>query len=94
MLMTEHARIRMSQRAIKADDINIALVYGEKKRSHGRYQYILTDRAIARSPFIRRVDRLRGLCVIVDTSSCIITVKWLFDVRHHPGILRKQRLVA
>lgn len=75
-----HAIRRMQQRAISEDAIQIALQYGQKTYSHGRQCFTLTDRILLKTPYAKRCDKLRGLCVVVGSTGDVVTVKWKFTV--------------
>lgn len=83
-----HSETRSHQRGISTGAIDVALQYGEKEHTHGSFAFVLTDRALRRSPLANQADRLRGLRVVVAPSGRIITVEWYVRVAKRPGPLR------
>lgn len=95
MEMSAHAIKRGHQRAISEPDVRLALIYGQRRWSHGDQCFTLTDRALRDTPYETQCDRLRGLCVVVAGDGMVRTVKWDFEVARRPGVLRRaQRLAA
>lgn len=71
MTLTKHARQRMQERRIAAEQIEMALFYGEKFPSRGVWVYALSERCGA---YPTRLPRcLRGLVVVVDEAKRVLT---------------------
>ena len=80
--LTEHARQRMQQRAVRPWMVAAALQWGIAMAHHGHLCYIVTDKGLETAPFEGAQEQLRGLCVVVNPAEgCIVTVKWLFHLR-------------
>ncbi|MFN4179964.1 MAG: DUF4258 domain-containing protein [Armatimonadota bacterium] len=93
LLLSEHARIRMHQRAIKPWMVEVALTYGETIfDGHGCIRYTVTDKALENTPYEDDREQLRGLCVVVSLSDgAIVTVEWVHNLRRkypHPKLFR------
>ena len=86
-----HAAIRLNQRGIGLDDLQIALDCGTKRRSHGDWVFLLTDRALQNTAHEKHCDRLRGLCLVITTGNVVRTVKWDRQCRARGGILRRSK---
>lgn len=83
LLLSEHARKRMHQRAIKPWMVEVALNYGEEVfDGHGCVRFIVTDRTLKNTPYESEREKLRGLCVVVDMSEgSVVTVEWVYQLR-------------
>lgn len=83
LLLSEHARTRMHQRAIKPWMVEVALTYGEPIfDGHGCIRYTVTDKALENTPYEDNREQLRGLCVVVSLSDgAIVTVEWVYNLR-------------
>lgn len=92
--MSAHALKRGHQRAISRADIDLALMYGRRKRSYGDFCFTLTDRALRDTPHEALCDRLRGLCVVLSGDGTVRTVKWDGRTTRRPGVLRRALRVA
>ncbi|MEZ8221526.1 protein of unknown function (DUF4258) [Candidatus Fervidibacteria bacterium JGI MDM2 JNZ-1-D12] len=93
LTLSEHARKRMHQRAIKPWMVEIALNYGEAIfDGRGCIRYTVTDKALENTPYESNREQLRGLCVVVSLSDgTIVTVEWVHNLRRkypHPNFLR------
>ncbi len=86
-----HARTRLSQRGIDLNDLQIALNCGTRRRSHGNWVLLLTDRALQNTEHEKKCDRLRGLCLVITTDNVVRTVKWDNQCRDRGGILRRSK---
>lgn len=83
-----HATARLKQRGIHWDDLQIALTFGARRRSHGDWIFLLTDRALQNTAHEKECDRLRGLCLVVTADKVVRTVKWDRQCRARGGVLR------
>lgn len=74
--LTEHAIQRMSQRGIKANDIELVMDYGKEIYAKGVIYYVLGKKEVKRySKQVPRLKQLEGIRVITSTHNCdIITV--------------------
>jgi hypothetical protein len=88
LTLSDHAAIRMQQRGITQRMILIALDCGECIHSHDALCVRVTERSLCGTRHAAESDRLRGLCVVLDSSGLIITVKWDYRLRR-PGPLRR-----
>lgn len=88
---SQHCQVRMQQSGITPDMLQIALEFGERRWSHSRLCYVITDRCLRGTQYARFADRLRGLCVVTAADGSLVTLKWLFRMTR-PGVLRKARL--
>jgi hypothetical protein len=81
--LSEHARQRMHQRAIKPWMVEVALGFGEKLHDgNGCIRHIVTDRVLENTPYEPFKEKLRGLCVVVSIADgTIVTVEWLYKLR-------------
>lgn len=91
LYLSFHARGRLNQRGIGFDDLQIVLDCGARRRSHGDWILLLTDRALQNTPHEKQCDRLRGLCLVITAGHVVRTVKWDKKAARHPGILRRAR---
>ena len=92
--MTDHSRIRSRQRSIDEEVVELARRYGHRSYSHGDTVYEIRDRSLLGTPFERDADRLRGATVVLTSDGSVRTVMWAYRLRHRPGLLRRQRLLA
>lgn len=83
LVLSEHARKRMHQRAIKPWMVEVALNYGEAIfDGRGCIRYTITDKALENTPYESNREQLRGLCVVVSISDgTIVTVEWVHNLR-------------
>ncbi len=83
LLLSEHARRRMHQRAIKPWMVDVALRFGEKIHDGmGCIRNIVTDKVLENTPYEHLKERLRGLCVVVSIADgAIVTVEWFYKLR-------------
>jgi len=83
LVLSEHARQRMHQRAIRPWMVEVALNYGETVfDGKGCVRHIVTDKSLENTPYEDERERLRGLCVVVSLSDgTIITVEWVYDLK-------------
>jgi len=81
--LSEHARQRMHQRAIKPWMVEVALGFGERLHDgNGCIRHIVTDRFLENTPYEPFKEKLRGLCVVVSIADgTIVTVEWLYKLR-------------
>lgn len=84
-----HARTRLNQRGIDLHDLQIALDCGTRRRSHGDWVFLLTDRSLQNTSHEKKCDRLRGLCLVITEGNVVRTVKWDRQCRARGGILRR-----
>lgn len=84
-----HAKRRLNQRGIDLNALQIALDCGMRRRSHGDWIFLLTDRALHNTAHEKECDRLRGLCLVITASNVVRTVKWDRQCRTRGGILRR-----
>ncbi len=80
--LTEHARQRMQQRAVKPWMVRAALEWGEETFDQGLQRFTVTDKALENTPYEALKEQLRGLCVVVNPAEgLIVTVKWCEQLR-------------
>ena len=79
----DHARRRQHQRAISSTMIEIAVMYGHQRHSHGSICYTLRDRDLQDSPYAKFTDMLRGLTVVCteEQQLRLVTAKWNFKCK-------------
>ncbi len=74
--LTEHATQRMSQRGIRASDIELVMDYGKEIFAKGAVHYVLGKKEVKK--YLKQEPRLKeleGIRVITSTQNCdIITV--------------------
>ncbi len=90
--MTDHSRIRSRQRCIGDEVVELVLLYGHRRHSHGDLVYEIRDRSLRGTPYERDADRLRGATVVVTSDGAVRTVMWDYRLRRRPGLLRRRRL--
>lgn len=83
LVLSDHARKRMHQRAIKPWMVEVALTYGEAVFDRkGCIRCIVTDKALENTPYEENREQLRGLCAVVSLSDgVIVTVEWVHNLR-------------
>ena len=77
-----HARVRMQQRGVSAEGLDLLLRFGRSAHSQSRRELVYLDHA-ARRAALREcgraagplIDRLAGMCVVVGTDGVIVTVR-------------------
>jgi hypothetical protein len=84
---TPHATLRSAQRAISSNDVDEALNFGRRYRSHGRFVFCLTDRDCMEHGL--EASKKRGVTAVTKENQ-IITVKHNFMVKRHPGVASKR----
>lgn len=87
--MSEHALRRCQQRAVREEDLRVAL-RAKPVHDRGDLVYRVTDRLLLRLGLAREAERLRGLVVVVTRDGVVRTVKWDFELRQR-GLLRRSR---
>jgi hypothetical protein len=80
-----HLKRRQQQRAIPDVMLQIAMVYGIKSYNRGAALYTLTDRQLAKSPYAKYTQELRGLTVVCNAKSTldISTAYWNKKIIRH-----------
>ncbi|MCS7186609.1 MAG: DUF4258 domain-containing protein [Armatimonadetes bacterium] len=83
LILSDHARKRMHQRAIRPWMVEVALDYGETVfDGKGCIRCIVTDKALENTPYENDREQLRGLCVVVSLSDgTIVTVEWVYNLK-------------
>ncbi|WP_234488863.1 DUF4258 domain-containing protein [Oxynema sp. CENA135] len=74
-----HLERRQQQRAISNEMIKVALLYGKKGFSRGATVFTLNDRILAKTPYAKFIDLLRGLrvvCLDGPPDPKILTAYW------------------
>ena len=81
----DHLKRRQQQRAISEEMIKVALAYGDKKYHRGAALYTLTDRKLAKSPYAKYTQELRGLTIVCNAKSTldISTAYWNKKIIRH-----------
>lgn len=77
-----HARVRMQQRGVSAEGLDLLLRFGRSAHSQSRRELVYLDHA-ARRAALREcgravgslIDRLAGMCVVVGKDGVIVTVR-------------------
>src|SRR5450631_1573779 len=77
--LSTHAQVRMQQRGISAEGLELLLDLGEVAETSGGRQIVFVDRAHrkvlgSRGRGIRERDRLKRLYAITDETGAVITV--------------------
>lgn len=77
MKLSEHAQMRMNQRAISETDVELISNYGNKLNRHGCKLRICNrksvERMLAKGVSPQTAERLRG-CYIVSNGDALVTV--------------------
>ncbi|HEY9828749.1 MAG TPA: DUF4258 domain-containing protein [Stenomitos sp.] len=79
-----HTRRRMQQRAIAAEMIQVALLYGKCEHYCHATTYTLLDKCLKNTPYQKFLDKLRGLRVIAQQCPNgleVTSVYWAWDLR-------------
>jgi hypothetical protein len=80
----DHSRRRMQQRAIAAEMIQVALLYGKCEHCSNATSYTLLDKSLKNTPYQKFLDKLRGLRVIAQQRPdglAVTSVYWAWDLR-------------
>lgn len=80
----DHTQRRMQQRAIAAEMIQVALLYGKCEHYCHATTYTLLDKSLKNTPYQRFLDKLRGLRVIAQQRPNgleVTSVYWAWDLR-------------
>jgi hypothetical protein len=80
----DHTQRRMQQRAIAAEMIQVALLYGKCEHCSNATSYTLLDKSLKNTPYQRFLDKLRGLRVIAQMRPNgleVTSVYWAWDLR-------------
>jgi hypothetical protein len=77
--LTDHTRIRMQQRGISPEALEILLELGEESTAPGGRQVVFVDRTRReelgrRAKRVRERDRLKRLYAITDEQGTVVTV--------------------
>ena len=80
-----HYERRKQQRAITEQMVAVCLGYGLKKYIRGAKTYTLLDKSLKGTPYIKYIEKLRGLRVVLNNlpnaSLGIETVYWVYEVK-------------
>ena len=81
----DHLQRRQQQRAIPDFMLQIAMAYGIKRYNKGAARYTLTDRKLAKSPYAKYTQELRGLSVVCNAKSTseVSTAYWNKKIIRH-----------
>lgn len=85
-----HFERRKQQRAITEEMISLCIAYGQMKRVRKAITYSILDKSLIGTPYIKYIESLRGLRVVLDLMDDnsnelgILTVYWLDKVKKKP----------
>jgi hypothetical protein len=78
---THHARVRMQQRGIDAEKLDLLMAYGRASHDHRGHVLIHMDRRALKAALKARghgaapaLDRVRGIFAVVGKDGVIVTV--------------------
>jgi hypothetical protein len=75
---SHHARVRMQQRGITEESLDLLMQYGRSSYDHKGHVLIHMDkslvRAAVRDGLRTAIDRVRGLYAVVGTDGVVVTV--------------------
>jgi hypothetical protein len=86
--LTAHARLRICQRGLSEEDIDVVLRYGRRFYTADAVIYFLGDRDLPEEE-VRRVGHLRGVGVILSQVQARVITVWR-NRRHGMRTIRRK----
>jgi hypothetical protein len=81
--LTDHASLRMKERAITPNAVDIAMSYGREIHTRGGTFYVVGNREVGRTAKRSHVDisRFRGIHVLCSRDGSVVTIYRCFNLR-------------